>query len=99
MDSIIKDLNGKILEKILIKNIINPLNPTVCFIIEPPNSNEQFNCNNNNIFSIPGTNYNIIKNDSYYFSNEVGFLYPIIKKIPILKTSAAILASALSTDL
>ena len=36
IDGIVKELNGKILEKFVIKNQSNPLNPTVCFVISPP---------------------------------------------------------------
>jgi SAM-dependent methyltransferase len=96
MDGIVKELNGKLLEKIVIKNTINSLNPTVCFIIEPPKYNEPVVSNNTKFFSIPGSNYNIIKHENYYFSNEVGFCYPIIQDIPILKSSSAILTTSLS---
>jgi len=95
IDGIIKDLNGEILEKIIIKNVINILNPTVCFIIKPPITNEKHNLEKDNIFSIPGTNYSVIKNENYYFSKETGFCYPIIKEIPILRNTNYILTSSL----
>jgi len=95
IDDIVKELNGEILKKIIIKNTINPLNPTVCFIIKPSISNDTHNLEKDNIFSIPGTNYSIRQNENYYFSNSVGFCYPIIKDIPILRNSYSILTSSL----
>jgi ubiquinone/menaquinone biosynthesis C-methylase UbiE len=98
MDGIIKELNGKFLDKIIIKNPVNPLNPTVCFVISPPNSTNVMtrkNSNKKNIFSVPGTNFNVNKKDNFYYSNDMGLCFPIIKSIPILKSNAAILASCL----
>jgi SAM-dependent methyltransferase len=98
IEGIVKELNGKILDKIIIKNPINPLNPTACFVISPPKSinvMDRKNLNKKNIFSVPGTNFNISKKDNFYYSNEMGLCFPIIKSIPILKSNIAILASYL----
>lgn len=99
IDGTIKELNGKILEKIIIKNPSNPLNPTVCFVVSPPKTTTAMkykNLNKKNIFSVPGTNFDITKNDNFYYSNATGFCFPILKSIPILKSNVAILASCLS---
>lgn len=100
IDGIIKDLGGKLMEKIIIKNTTNPLNPTVCFIITPPpvvkELSPQKDNNRGNVFSVPGTDMPLKKVEDYFFSNQVGLCYPTLKTIPILKSNAAILASALS---
>ncbi|CAN1499534.1 hypothetical protein MCEZE4_00455 [Burkholderiaceae bacterium] len=93
---VVEKLNGKILEKITINNSINPLNPTACFIIEPPKStknSDYLNLKKDKIFSVPGTNFSVSKIDNFYFSKEAGLCYPILKSIPIFKSSCAILAS------
>jgi ubiquinone/menaquinone biosynthesis C-methylase UbiE len=99
IDSVVEDLGGKLIDKIIIKNTINPLNPTVCFIITPPPvSKEVPTLKGNikrNVFSVPGTDIPLKKVQDYFFSNKVGLCYPILKSIPILKSNAAILASAL----
>jgi hypothetical protein len=98
MDGVIKELGGELLDKIKIKNISNPLNPTVCFVIKPPPAKE-INSNKmsttRDIFSVPGTNIPLKKIDACYFSSKVGLCYPTLKSIPILKSNVAILASSL----
>jgi ubiquinone/menaquinone biosynthesis C-methylase UbiE len=100
IEGIVNELNGKVLDKIIIKNPINSLNPTVCFVISPPppkstNVMELKNLNKKNIFTVPGTNFNINKKENFYYSNDTGLCFPIIKSIPILKSNIAILASCL----
>ena len=98
IDGVIEELGGKLVEKIVIKNINNALNPTACFIITPPLVKEISSIRNdakNSIFSVPGTNIPLKEVENYYFSNQVGLCYPTLKSIPILKSSAAILASSL----
>jgi ubiquinone/menaquinone biosynthesis C-methylase UbiE len=98
IDGVVRELNGKILEKIIIKNPSNPLNPTVCFVISPPKSNnilEYRNLDKNNIFSIPGTDFEITKFDNFYYSKTTGLCFPILRSIPILKSTSAILATCI----
>ncbi len=98
MDRVVDDLGGKLVDKIKIQNISNPLNPTVCFVILPPIMSNQtlvYKDIGENIFSAPGTILLLKKVDNFFFSTDVGLCFPILKSIPILKSSAAILASAL----
>lgn len=98
IDGIIEELGGILLEKFPIKNTSNPLNPTVCFVIRPPSGSikmAKYHNGEDNIFSVPGTNLPLKKIDNYFFSKDVGLTFPIIKSIPILKSTAAILTSAL----
>ncbi len=99
VDGIVEELGGEMIEKIVIKNIANPLNPTVCFVIKPPlivgQSLKKISVEDN-IFSVPGTNIPLELVDDFYFSNQTGLCYPILKNIPILKSNSAILASSLS---
>lgn len=98
VDGVVRDLGGVLVDKIKIKNINNPLNPTVCFVITPPafpDKNSKEKGAGGSIFSVPGTSYMLKDMDSFYYSRETGLCFPTLKSIPILKSSAAILASAL----
>jgi len=99
IDGVVKELGGKMREKIILKNSINPLNPTVCFIITPPSigvNSLKMRKDKSNLFSVPGTNIPLKKITNFYFSNETGLCFPILKDIPIFKSNSSILASALS---
>lgn len=99
IDKVVEELGGRLEEKIIIKNISNPLNPTVCFVITPPKLSKETTLGGHDtsdlIFSVPGTNIPIREIDNYYFSNQVGLCYPVLKGIPVLKSKTAILASSL----
>lgn len=107
IDGIAEELGGKVLEKIPLKNVSNPLNPTVCYVISPP-SKSDFDAGRNNaaeqkdytdVFSVPGTNFRLDSRDGFYFSSEVGVCFPVLKGIPILRSSASILANSLVNSL
>jgi ubiquinone/menaquinone biosynthesis C-methylase UbiE len=99
IDGVVEELGGKMIEKIVIKNTINPLNPTVCFVITPPLLVTEIPFPKDkvkqSVFSVPGTDIPLIKVEDYFFSNQVGLCYPTLKAIPILKSNTAILASSL----
>jgi len=107
IDGIAEELGGKVLEKIPLKNVSNPLNPTVCYVISPP-SKSDFDADRNNaaeqknftdVFSVPGTNFRLDFQDGFYFSSYVGVCFPVLKGIPILRSSASILANSLVNSL
>jgi hypothetical protein len=87
------DLGGSVLEIIPLKNIINPLNPTACYVIEPPLSKTDSTENNTN-FCVPGTDFCLKKCETYMVSKDTGLLFPTIDNVPILTNRAAILATA-----
>jgi ubiquinone/menaquinone biosynthesis C-methylase UbiE len=97
MDGVITQLGGTLLDKTKIENVSNPLNPTVCFVIEPPKSSNlalSLSESQKHIFSIPGTNISMVEAEGFYVSKDTGLCFPILKNIPILKSNSAILASA-----
>ncbi|MCB9981676.1 MAG: class I SAM-dependent methyltransferase [Rhodospirillales bacterium] len=98
IDDTIETLGGTLIEKIEMKTISNPLNPTVCFIIKPPKSNYDNVQITNTSFSAPGTNFPLTKIDDFYFSQHTGLSFPVIKSVPILRSNAAILTSSLSIE-
>ena len=101
IDVEVERLGGKVDKKIIIKNtknISDPLNPTVCFVITPPASrigvSEAYGTLNQ-IFSVPGTDIPIEKTETFYYSKDSGLCFPIFKSIPVLMSKSAVLASAL----
>lgn len=99
LDAAVNTLGGKLVGKTKIENVFNPLNPTVCFVIEPPSQTAAQISHSDplNIFAVPGANHPLEKVDDFYFSDTTGLCFPILKSIPVLKSNAAILSTALST--
>ena len=96
IEGVVSELGGKVRDKIIIKNVSNSLNPTACFIITPPMSNARITKNKNDVFSVPGTNIPLKKIEGFYYSNETGLCYSILKNIPVLKSNCSILATSLT---
>ena len=42
MDDVVAVTGGALLDKIEITNVANPLNPTYCFVVKPPNPDKSF---------------------------------------------------------
>lgn len=94
VDGTVAALGGTLVAKTLIHNTSNPLNPTACYVITPPAAPMAAQ-DMAVTFSVPGTNHVLERIDDFYFSRETGLCYPVLKTIPILKSSAAILATSL----
>lgn len=88
----VSKLGGKLLDVISIKNIFNPLNPTACYIIEPPRQDIEHIKTIK--FCVPGTSFELKLDGQYLSSRDTGLVFPIIDEIPVLKTSSAILATS-----
>jgi uncharacterized protein YbaR (Trm112 family) len=89
-------LGAKVVAITPLVNIANPLNPTAAFILEPTSSTAS--ARNDPTFCDPATNSRRIRRDSHFFSPERGVTYPVIEGIPILRSSAAVLTSALANE-
>lgn len=96
VEQVVSELGGKVLERIVIKHTSNPLNPTACFILIPPTSDSPIAKNKNDVYSVPGTDIPLKKIEDFYYSNETGLCYPILKNIPVLKSNCSILATSLN---
>lgn len=99
VDGVVEKIGGTLLDKIAIENISNPLNPTACFVIYPPkNGNANTSCREKNVsgFSVPGTDFPLERIDDFFFSENTGLSFPIIKSIPVLKSSAGVLTSSIA---
>ena len=91
------EIGARVVDITPLVNVTNPLNPTAAFILEPPSSTAL--SGENLVFSDPGSNSPLIRRDGYLFSPERGVSYPIIEGIPILRSAAAVLTSALARDI
>ena len=85
----IKESGGILSDVILLKNIVNPLNPTACYIIDVPTKTERSidPCS----FVCPISGERLTRYDGYYWSDEGGYAYPEIEEVPILRESNAVL--------
>ena len=90
----VERLGGSVLEINPIHNVGNPLNPTTCFVIEPPMEALPSRLDHS-LFSVPGTDLALSEDDGFLISKDAGLAYPILKGIPILKTENGILSTAL----
>ena len=88
----VSKLGGKLIDVVPVKNISNPLNPTACYIIEPPSKNMKYL--DAVTFCVPGTNFKLEAQGDYLFSKDTGLVFPILDEIAILKTTSAILATS-----
>lgn len=77
-----------------LENTINLLNPTTIYVIQPSET-ASIAKPEGEVFSDPGTDNPLDRRDGFYFSAASALSYPIIDGIPILRSSAAILTSAL----
>ena len=98
VEGVVSELGGKLVDKIAIKHVYNPLNPTACFVITPPTTGAQLTKKRNNTFSVPGTNMPLKKIGDFYYSTETGLCYPILKGIPVLRSNCSILATGLASE-
>ncbi|WP_316863014.1 class I SAM-dependent methyltransferase [uncultured Cohaesibacter sp.] len=93
MEATAEALGGRVLDIIPIKNVSNPLNPTACYVIEPPQADGMVS-KEKPTFSVPGTNFVLERKDSFFASKDTGLIFPIFENIPILKGQNGILATA-----
>lgn len=90
-------LGGRLLGQVPLRNVANPLNPTVCFVIEPPEAAlRAAPAGRAEGFAVPGTALPLTPIDGFHFSPDTGLCFPELQGVPVLKRDAAILASALA---
>lgn len=93
-----ESLGGRVVSRTPINHVSNRLNPTACFVIEPPARQTAVPAESlvdRTAFSVPGTDLPLTRTSSFYHSKDTGLCYPILRDIPILKAKNAILASCL----
>ena len=93
-------IGGKVLSVTPLLNV-DPMNPTACYIVKPPEANDtDTNVDDSTAqatpYTVPGTDYRLSKKSGFWYSEDTGLAFPELEGIPVLKSSAAILASALA---
>lgn len=96
LDLEVAKLGGRLIERLDIKNIQNPLNPTACFIIEPSQIEISSDINDAQLICEPLTQYQLKRIENFLYSDKTGLSYPVIKSIPILRSDCCVLTTALS---
>lgn len=101
LDGVVDRLGGRVVSKQRLATLMNPLNPTFCFVIEPPSTRSHGLAPDDGPmlpnFTVPGTSLALEQIDGFHFSNETGLCFPTLKGIPVLRTCKAVLATALSS--
>lgn len=92
IEDMVSKLGGKVVDVVPIKNTANPMNPTACFIVEPPSQNVKHL--EAVTFCVPGTNFKLEADGQHLFSKDTGFVFPIIDEIAVLRNTSAILATS-----
>ena len=94
IEATVSRLGGKVIDVVPIRHTINPLNPTACYIIEPPSHiGKHLDIVT---FCVPGTNFGLKSDGQFLFSQDTGLVFPVLDDIAVLKTSSAILATSKS---
>ncbi|MBT5434510.1 MAG: class I SAM-dependent methyltransferase [Rhodospirillaceae bacterium] len=88
----VSKLGGKVIDVVPIRYSYNPLNPTACYIIEPPTHIEKYL--EVVTLCVPSTNFELKYDGQYFFSKDTGLVFPVLDDIAVLKTSSAILATS-----
>ena len=93
MERTASKLGGKVVDVVPIKTTFgNALNPTACYIIEPPRQNTKHL--EEVTFCVPGTNFKLEADGHFLFSKDTGLVFPILEQIAVLKNTSAILATS-----
>jgi ubiquinone/menaquinone biosynthesis C-methylase UbiE len=94
LEKYVRELDGELVDKITLKNIANPLNPTTCYVIAP-NKNRMNSDERRFGYSVPGTDLELSMVKNVMFSPALGISFPLIDTIPILKNEYSIITSAM----
>ena len=97
LEETVESLGGAVMEVTPLRHPVNPLNPTVCYVIDPPETDAGIDGQRKPVFTAPGSELILSKSDGYFISPETGLVFPSLAGIPILKTEAAIIATSFAT--
>jgi len=87
-----RELGAVSVQETEIKNVYNPLNPTVAFHIKIPASEKH---GADLAYAVPGTDFPLEERSGYFYSSHVGVNFPVMEAIPILREKFAVLASSM----
>ena len=94
LKSICESFKVNILKYELLPTYSNPLNQSGVIVIEKKDSK---NRNNNlNPWQCPATGLDLDRYNDVFFNNKIGFAYPVLKDIPLLRSEHLIIASKIN---
>lgn len=94
LEKVARELGAEVVEIVPMTNIRNPLNPTACFVIRPPQK-QPASVAEGSVYALPGTDLPVDRTEHGYISPDTGILFPIVTGIPILRKNAGIYATSL----
>jgi SAM-dependent methyltransferase len=96
LEAVARTLGATVEDIVPLRHVSNKLNPTAAFIIRP--GEEHPMSDPGHLFADPGGNTPLQRYDTFFFSPQRGVSYPILDGIPILRSSAAVLTSAIAAQ-
>lgn len=95
LDSSIARAGGRLMDKIPLEAVINPLNPTVCYLIGADAQARPEPRNGAISFTVPGTDEVLEREEGFLVSRTAGLAFPVLQGIPLLRAKQGIVATAL----
>lgn len=90
-DNSIQNAGASLVDRIAIRNVANPLNPTACYIIDI----DKENIFNTPRYTLPGTDNPLREVNGWLISDEAGMSFPVLEGIPCLRVKNGVISSAL----
>lgn len=90
----ISAFGGSLSELIPMHHVVNPLNPTACFLVDV----EKNDFSETVDFTVPGTDSRLFLKDGFLHSEDAGICFPILSGLPILRVKCGILSTAMVLD-
>ena len=97
LKSICESFKVNILKYELLPTYSNPLNQSGVIVIEKKDSKNRNN--NSNPWQCPATGLDLERYNDVFFNNKIGFAYPVLKDIPLLRSEHLIIASKINEAL
>lgn len=89
----IQSLGARLLSVSALPNPINPMNPTYCYVLEPPHSDRIKEPPDLSLFVCPKSQLPLQPCGGYWWSEAGGYAYPEIEGIPCLRAKHGVLMS------
>lgn len=96
IEKTIESLGGNLISVTPTKTNYSKLNPISCFVIEPSHidySVTKVNTLNNKYFTVPSTDFQLIREGNFLYSSDNGYIFPVFNNIPVLKENSSFIAT------
>jgi hypothetical protein len=92
----IEALGGRIIDRLAVRNVANPLNPTLALVCVPPRPRAATLATGAIAWTCPATGTALQWRETCFFSPQSLLAYPVLEGVPLLRVEHAVMASALA---